>query len=106
MGDIMREATAIITCKECPWYKNCVTPIQASADDLANFRMMMQATNLPEAAKHEMENALEGIAASSQNMILQSCPIFSQRLKDNPKLAQRIKEIMQNWGEDEGKEDR
>jgi hypothetical protein len=39
-------------------------------------------------------------------MILQSCPIFSQRLKDNPKLAQRIKEIMQNWGEDEGKEDR
>jgi hypothetical protein len=36
----------------------------------------------------------------SQEMILQSCPIFTQRLKEDPKLAQRIKEMMQNWGKE------
>jgi hypothetical protein len=98
MGDIIDEASAIIKCKECPWYKNCVSPIQASADDIAHFRMMMQTTNLPDTAKAEMENVLEGIAISGQNMILQSCPVFTQRLKDSPRLAQVIKELMQNWG--------
>ncbi len=101
MGDILNEASAIIKCKECPWFKNCVSPIQASADDIAHFRMMMQTTNIPDAAKTEMDNAIEGMASSSQNMIIQSCPVFTQRLKDNPKLAQAIKEMMQNWGREE-----
>jgi hypothetical protein len=48
-----------------------------------------------------MEQILESIASTSQNMILQSCPIFTQRLKDNPKLAQLIKEMMQNWKKEE-----
>jgi hypothetical protein len=38
----------------------------------------------------------------SQEMILQSCPVFTQRLKEDPKLAQRIKNIMQNWGKEVG----
>ena len=101
MGDILDEATALIRCKECPWYKNCITPIQVSADELGQFRLMLQGANLPEQAKNEMEQILESIASSSQNMILQSCPVFTQRLKDNPKLAQRIKEKMQNWGKEE-----
>jgi uncharacterized protein YneF (UPF0154 family) len=29
------------------------------------------------------------------------CPIFIDRLRSNPKLAQRIKEMMQNWGKEE-----
>ena len=106
MGDILNEASAIIKCKECPWFKNCVSPVQASADDIAHFRMMMQTTNLPDAAKTEMDNAIEGITSSSQNMILQSCPVFTQRLKDSPKLAQAIKEMMQNWGREEETTDR
>lgn len=105
MGDILDEVSAIIKCKECHWYKNCVFPIQASADDIAHFRTMMQTTNLPDTAKNEMENVLEGIASSSQNMVLQSCPVFAQRLKDSPKLAQVIKELMQNWGREEEKTD-
>jgi hypothetical protein len=44
---------------------------------------------------------MEGVAAMSQQMILQSCPIFTQRLKEEPGLAQRIKKIMQNWGKEE-----
>ena len=101
MGDILDEATALIRCKECPWYRNCLTPIQIGAEDIGQFRLMMQGANLPEPAKSEIEKVLESIASSSQNVILQSCPVFTKRLKDNPKLAQRIKEIMQRWGEGE-----
>ena len=106
MGDILDEVTALIRCKECPWYKNCITPIQVNAEDIGQFRLMLQGANLPEQARSEMEQILESIASTSQNMILQSCPVFTQRLKDNPKLAQRIKEMMQNWGKEEepGKE--
>ncbi len=106
MGDILDEVTALIRCKECPWYKHCITPIQVNAEDLGQFRLMMQGANLPEQARSEMEQILESIASTSQNMILQSCPVFTQRLKDNPKLAQQIKETMQNWGKEEepGKE--
>ena len=32
---------------------------------------------------------------------LEGCPIFIDRLRTNPKLAQRIKEMMQNWGKEE-----
>jgi len=44
------------------------------------------------------------MASMSQEMILQSCPVFTQRIKEDPKLAQRIKQIMQNWGK-EGESD-
>jgi hypothetical protein len=45
---------------------------------------------------------MESVASMSQEMILQSCPVFTQRLKEDPKLAQRIKNIMQNWGKEGG----
>ncbi len=101
MGDILDKATALIKCKECPWYKNCLTPMQVSNEDIGQFRLMMQGANLPESAKSEMEQILESIAVTSQNVILQSCPVFTQRLKENLRLAQRIKEMMQNWGKEE-----
>jgi uncharacterized protein YneF (UPF0154 family) len=62
---------------------------------------MLQESNLPEQAKSEMEAVLENLASMGQNMILQSCPVFTQRLKENPELAQQIKEMMQNWGKEE-----
>jgi hypothetical protein len=101
MGDVLDEATALIRCRECPWYRNCLTPIQIGIEDIGQFRLMMQGANLPEPAKSEIEKVLESIACSTQDMILQSCPVFTKRLKDNPKLAQRIKEMMQHWGEEE-----
>jgi len=101
MGDILDEAAALIRCKECPWYKNCVTPMQVNDEDIAQFRLMMQGVNLPEPARNQMEDILGNIASMSQNMILQTCPVFAQRLKDNPGLARRIKEMMQNWGKEE-----
>jgi hypothetical protein len=100
MGDILDKATALVRCRECPWYKNCLTPVQVSIDDITRFRIAMQGTNLPEQAKGELDQIMESVASMSQEMILQSCPIFTQRLKEDPKLAQRIKKMMQDWGEE------
>ena len=100
MSDILDEVTALIRCKECPWYKNCLTPVQVSIEDIAQFRIAMQGTNLPEQAKGELDQIMESIASTSQEMILQSCPVFTQRLKEDPKLAQQIKRMMQNWGKE------
>jgi len=101
MGDILDEATAIVRCRECPWYKNCVTPLQVSPEDIAQFRLMLQQGSLPEQAKNEMESILENMASMSQNIILQSCPVFAQRLKESPEMARQMKEMMQNWGKEE-----
>jgi len=101
MGDILDEATTLIRCKECPWYKNCIVPVHASVDDVEQFRMMLQNASLPEQTREEIGKILENIASASQDVILQSCPVFTKRLKDNPKLAQRIKEMMQHWGQEE-----
>ena len=101
MGDILDEVTALIRCKECRWYKNCLTPVQVSVEDLAQFRIAMQGTNLPEQAKGELDRIMENVASMSQEMVLQSCPVFTQRLKEDAKLAQRIKKLMQSWGKEE-----
>ena len=100
MGDILDEVTALVRCRECPWYKNCLTPIQVGADDMTQFRTVMQSTNLPERARGELDQLMENMASLSQEMILQSCPVFTQRLKEDAELAGRIKEIMRSWGTD------
>ncbi len=100
MGDILDEVTALVRCKECPWYKNCLTPVHVSVDDIAQFRIAMQTTNLPEQARGELDQIMESMASMSQEMILQSCPVLTQRLKEDPKLAQRIKKMMQDWGKE------
>ena len=101
MTDILGEASALIKCKECPWYKNCITPLQVSTEDISQFRTVLQGTNLSEQARIDMEQMIESIAFTNQDSIIQSCPIFTHRLKNNPQLAQRIKYIMQNWGKEE-----
>ena len=42
------------------------------------------------------------MAAATQNLILEGCPVFIQRLRDNPRLAERIKKLMQSWGTEDG----
>jgi len=44
------------------------------------------------------------VAAMGQNMMVQSCPVFAERLKRDPRLAERIKLFMQQWGQEEEKE--
>jgi len=58
----------------------------------------------PAAADLNLQNLLSSMATAAQNSLLEGCPIFIDRLRSNPKLAQRIKELMQNWGKEEEEE--
>jgi hypothetical protein len=48
-----------------------------------------------------MQNLLSSMATAAQNSLLEGCPIFIERLRTSPKLAQRLKEFMQTWGSEE-----
>ena len=101
MEDILDEAYGIVQCKECPWYKACVTPMKFSAEDI---RRQLEATpgmSVSQSADYGMQNLFSSMAAAAQNSLLEGCPIFIGRLRSSPKLAQRLKEVMQNWGREE-----
>jgi hypothetical protein len=98
MGDILNEAYGVVQCKECPWYKSCVTPMKFMAEDL---RKQLEANPMglgPATGDISFQNLISGMAASAQNSLLEGCPVFIERLRANPKLAQRLKQIMLNWG--------
>jgi hypothetical protein len=48
-----------------------------------------------------LQNLLSSMATAAQSSLLEGCPIFIDRLRTSPKLAQRIKEMMQNWSKEE-----
>jgi hypothetical protein len=102
MGDVLDEVYGVVQCKECPWYKSCVTPMRFTADDLR--RQMEQTPGMnPGQPDLGMQNLLSNMASAAQNSLVEGCPIFIERLRASPKLAQRIKELMQNWGKEEEK---
>ncbi|HTY81899.1 MAG TPA: hypothetical protein VMB24_03870 [Dehalococcoidales bacterium] len=102
MSDILNEAYGIVQCKECPWYKACVIPMKFTAQDIK--RQIEQGPPIPGAPQQvdqNMENLLSSMATAAQASLLEGCPIFIERLRSSPKLAQRIKELMLNWGGEE-----
>ena len=48
-----------------------------------------------------LQNLLSSMASAAQNSLLEGCPILINRLRANPNLAKRLKEMMQNWGKEE-----
>lgn len=106
MADILDEAAALVQCKECPWYKCCVTPMRLSPEDV---RRQLQSrmpgpfgTGFPPMGDDSLLRLLAEMTAAAQSMLLEGCPIFIERLRASPKLAERIKRMMQGWGlEDE-----
>ncbi len=100
MDDILDEAYGLVQCRDCPWYKSCVMPMKFTAEDLR--RQMEQApTGMKMNPDSGMENLLGTMASAAQNSLLEGCPVFIARLRNSPKLAQRIKEIMLNWASEE-----
>jgi hypothetical protein len=102
MGDILNEAYGIVQCKECPWYKSCVMPMKFTAEDIR--RQLEQSgpgMNFPQQMDSSMQNLLASMATAAQNSLLEGCPVFIERLRSSPGLAQRLKEIMQKWGGEE-----
>jgi hypothetical protein len=106
MGDVLDEAYAIAQCKDCPWYKSCVMPMRFTAEDIRRqLESSAPGMDISQQADLGIQNLLSSMATAAQNSLLEGCPIFIQRLRTSPKLAQRLKQIMQNWGkeaEDDG----
>ena len=101
MDDVLNEAYGIVQCKECPWYKACVMPMRFTAEDIRRQLESAPGMNISQAADLGMQNLLSSMATAAQNSLLEGCPVFIERLRSNPKLAQRLKEIMQNWSKGE-----
>jgi len=100
MSDVLGEAEGIIQCKACPWYKACLLPMRFTAEDLR--RQMEQTPGMnPEQTADMSAQMISSMAAAAQNSLLEACPVLIERLRANPKFAQRVKEMMQNWGQDE-----
>ena len=102
MSDIINEAYGIVQCKECPWYKACVIPMKFTAQDIR--RQLEQAPpgmNVPPQIDSTTENLLSSMATAAQASLLEGCPVFIERLRNSPKLAQQIKELMLHWGSEE-----
>ena len=102
MGDILDEAYGIVQCKECPWYKSCVMPMRFTAEDIRRqLESSAPGMNISQQADLGMQNLLSSMPTAAQNSLLVGCSIFIERMRANPKLAQRLKEMMQNWGKEE-----
>lgn len=101
MTDAFSEAYGIVQCKECPWYKSCVVPMRFTTEDLR--RQMENNPGMESAAQGNlgMDNFLSNMASAAQNSLVEGCPVFIERLRSSPKLAQRIKYLMQNWTTEE-----
>ena len=102
MSDVLDEAYGIAQCKECPWYKSCVVPMRFTIEDIRRqLESAASGTANSQQADLSMQSLLSDMAAAAQNSLLEGCPVFIDRLRANPKLAQRIKEMMLNWGKEE-----
>ena len=99
MSDILDEAYAVDQCKECPWYRACVMPMRFTAEDIRRqLESSAPGASISPQVDLSIQNLLSNMATAAQNSLLEGCPVFIDRLRANPKLAQRIKEMMQNWG--------
>ena len=101
MSDILDEAQALVQCKACPWYKSCVLPVKVTEEDLKKqLDATVQGTAGTGTAPLGMQQLLSGLAAAAENSILEGCSIFISRLRSNPKLAEQIKKLMQDWSKE------
>jgi hypothetical protein len=100
MDDILDEASSVIECKECPWYKACVMPMRFGAEELMREMRQVTGTSLDQTKEQEFRNLLVNMASVAQNVLLEGCPIFIRRLRSSPKLAEQLKKLMQAWGEE------
>lgn len=102
MSDILDEAYGIAQCKDCSWYKTCVVPMRFTAEDIRRqLESSPMGGNPALPPDISMQNFLSSMASAAQNSLVEGCPVFIDRLRRSPKLAQLIKELMQNWSKEE-----
>ena len=98
--DILREASNIAQCRECQWYKSCTIPMRFTAEDIKRQMEAQQGVTFTAQDDANMQNMIGSMAQAVQNSMVEACPVFIQRLRESPKLAERIKRIMQNWSDE------
>ncbi len=98
--DILREAGNIAQCRECQWFKSCAVPMRFTADDIRRQMEAQQGVTFTPGDDATMQNMIGSMAQAVQNSMVEACPVFIQRLRASPKLAERIKRIMQNWSDE------
>ncbi|MGQ9674728.1 MAG: hypothetical protein ACUVX1_03580 [Chloroflexota bacterium] len=104
MDDVLDEAAAIVQCKECPWYRSCVLPIRVTPEDVRRqWQSAMPGMGIP-GGDFGMSQMLANMTQMAQNSILEGCPVFIQRLRSSPRLAERVKRLMQTWGQEDGED--
>ncbi len=102
MSDVLNEAHGIAQCKDCPWYKACAAPMKFTAEDIRRqLEQSAPGMGVSQPADLGMQNLLSNMALAAQNSIVEGCPIFIDRLRAAPELAQRIKQMMQSWCKEE-----
>ncbi|MBM2824751.1 MAG: hypothetical protein HW402_415 [Dehalococcoidales bacterium] len=102
MGDVLDEVYAITQCKDCPWYKSCVMPMRFTTEDIRRqLESAAPGMGVSPEAGMGMQSLLSSMANAAQNSLVEGCPIFISRLRASPVLAQRIRELMRNWGKEE-----
>ena len=102
MEDILNEASSVVECSQCPWYRNCVMPMRLQPDEFKReLQKNMPAAEGAESQDQEFYKMLVSAAEASQNMYLEACPVFIQRLKASPRLAEKLRKMMQSWGSED-----
>ncbi len=101
MSDVLDQAYSVVQCKECPWYKACVLPVRFTAEDIRRQLETAAPPSTEQPADFNLHSLLSSMAIAAQNSLLEACPVFINRLRASPKLAQRVKELMQNWSKEE-----
>jgi len=76
-------------------------PMRFTAEDIRKQMESGAGGMNPLQADLAMQNLLSGMATAAQNSLLEGCPVFIERLRSNPNLAQRIKEMMQKWSQED-----
>lgn len=97
MSDVLDEAYAIAQCKDCPWYKTCVSPMKFTAEDLRRQIEQSPAGLNPGQMDPNTQNLIASMATAAQNSLLEACPVFINRLRSSPRLAQIVKKAMREW---------
>ena len=91
MDDILNEAYGIVQCKECAWYKTCVTPMRFTAEDVR--RQMEQSApgmNIPQQMDPSMQNLLSNMASAAQNIRSMACGRSATQLWLNGMISWRL----------------
>lgn len=99
MSDVFDEAQSLLQCRSCPWYKHCVMPMRVTEEDLRRQLESSMLGSPTQTTPYDMSQFLSTMASAAQNSLLEGCPVFINRLRANPALAEQIKKIMQEWSQ-------